>query len=392
LLVATPLEAPQGGRGIQAIVFALVAATFLTVYITQPVLPILTEEFGVTPAIASLTVSAVVLGIALANLPFGVIADRFPIRPIVAGGGAVVALASLICALTHSMGLLIAARFLQGLFVPSLSTCLAAYLSRTLPPKRLNVVMGWYVSATVTGGMGGRLLGGFIFPAEHWRLAFVAAAAAVAGSVAGAMRWLPASPASRTNATEPSEGFARLLSRPELLRMLSVAFAAFFVFSAIFNYVPFYLSGPPISASVRMITLVYLAYLMGIPAGPLAGRLTTRFGAGATLIAGSVTFALAIGLTLIPSLPVIAVSLALTCGAFFTMHAAAVGSLNARLTGSRGKANSLYVLLYYLGGASGISATSAAYARWGWHGAAALGLAVLLVPIGVGLAEAVHRR
>jgi len=173
--------------------------------------------------------------------------------------------------------------------------------------------------------------------------------------------------------------------------MLSVAFSAFFVFSAVFNYVPFYLSGPPISASVRMITLVYLAYLMGIPAGPLAGRLTNLFGAGATLIAGSATFALAIGLTLIPSLPVIAASLALTCAAFFTMHAAAVGSLNARLTGSRGKANSLYVLFYYLGGATGISATGAAYARWGWHGAAALGLGVLFVPLTVGVVEAVRR-
>jgi len=58
-------------RGVQAVVFALVAATFLTVYVTQPVLPILRVEFGVTLGIASLTVSAVVLGIALANLPFG---------------------------------------------------------------------------------------------------------------------------------------------------------------------------------------------------------------------------------------------------------------------------------------------------------------------------------
>src|SRR5207248_11344915 len=97
----------------QAVVFALVATTFLTIYVTQPVLPVLKEEFGVTPGIASLTVSAVVLGIALANLPFGVLADRFPIRPIVLGGGAVVALTSFACALTENIGLLVAARFVQ---------------------------------------------------------------------------------------------------------------------------------------------------------------------------------------------------------------------------------------------------------------------------------------
>ena len=61
---------------LQVLVFSLVAAAFTTVYITQPVLPVLRGEFGVSAATASLTVSAVILGIALANLPFGALADR----------------------------------------------------------------------------------------------------------------------------------------------------------------------------------------------------------------------------------------------------------------------------------------------------------------------------
>jgi YNFM family putative membrane transporter len=250
----------------------------------------------------------------------------------------------------------------------------------------LNVVMGWYVSATVTGGMGGRLLGGFIFPASHWRLAFVAAAAVVGGSVLAAQRFLPRDPPRSAPGPEAA-GFLALLSRPELLRMFAVGFFAFFVFSAMFNYLPFYLSGPPLNASVRLITLMYLAYLVGIPAGPFSGSLILRWGTGPTLIAGCAVFALAIALTLIPSLPVIALSLALVCGGFFAMHAGAVGSLNGRLTGSRGRANSLYVLLYYLGGASGISATGAVYTRFGWPGAAALGGLALLVPSCIGVLE-----
>jgi YNFM family putative membrane transporter len=169
--------------------------------------------------------------------------------------------------------------------------------------------------------------------------------------------------------------------------MFAVGFFAFFVFSAVFNYLPFYLSGPPLHASVRLITLLYLAYLVGIAAGPFSGSLILRWGTGSTLIAGSALFALAIALTLIPSLPVIALSLALVCGGFFAMHAGAVGSLNGRLTGSRGRANSLYVLLYYLGGAAGISATGAAYARFGWSGAAALGILALVVPGVIGMVE-----
>jgi YNFM family putative membrane transporter len=154
-----------------------------------------------------------------------------------------------------------------------------------------------------------------------------------------------------------------------------------------FNYVPFYLSGPPLHASVRVITLLYLAYVMGIAAGPLAGRLTNRFGTGTILVLGSLVFAAAIALTFIPSLAAIAASLTAICGGFFAMHAAAVGSLNARLTESRGRANSLYVLLYYLGGATGISAAGAAYARWGWPGVTTLGLAALVLPLAIGITE-----
>jgi hypothetical protein len=45
------------------------------------------------------------------------------------------------------------------------------------------------------------------------------------------------------------------------------------------------------------------------------------------------------------------------------------------------------VLFYYLGGAAGISATGWAYARAGWPGVVTLAVAVLFVPLGVGLYE-----
>ena len=145
---------------LQALVFSLVAAAFTTVYITQPVLPVIGDEFDVDATIASLSVSMVILGIALANLPFGMLADRYRIKPIILAGGMAVALTSLVCAITHDIGLLVAARFIQGLFIPSLTTCLAAYLAKSLPSAQLNVVMGSYVSATVAGGLGGRPAGG----------------------------------------------------------------------------------------------------------------------------------------------------------------------------------------------------------------------------------------
>jgi MFS transporter, YNFM family, putative membrane transport protein len=371
---------------LQALVFGLVAAALTTVYITQPVLPVLQREFGVNPSQASYTVSAVILGISLANLPFGMLADRFPVQRLILVGGGVVVACGLFCAATSSLALLVGARFVQGLFVPALTTCLAAYLSTNLPLERLNVVMGSYVSATVAGGLGGRLLGGWIHPPLHWRYAFVTASLLVLIATLAAVRWLPPGKLPSENDTK-GDGFLALLSQVKLRRSFQVAFGGFFVFSSIFNYLPFYLHGPPFNASTQIITLLYLAYLIGIFTGPMAGKLSNRIGNGGTMVLGSLVFALAIGLTMVKSILAIVVALMLVCAGFFSIHASAAGSLNRRLTGSRGRANSLYVLAYYLGGAVGITLSGYAYGLAGWYGVVTLGLVMLTVPLVTGLKE-----
>ena len=371
---------------LQALVFGLVAAAVTTVYITQPVLPILQQEFGVNPSQASYTVSAVILGIALASLPFGMLADRFPVQRLILMGGGVVVACGLFCAVTSNLTLLVGARFIQGLFVPALTTCLAAYLSTNLPPERLNVVMGSYVSATVAGGLGGRLLGGFIHPPLHWRYAFVTASFLVLIATFAAVRWLPRGKLP-SEGDAHGEGFLALLAQVQLRRSFQVAFGSFFIFSSIFNYLPFYLHGAPFHASTQFITLLYLAYLIGIFTGPVAGQLSNRIGNGGTMVLGSLLLALAIVLTLIKSILAIVIALMLVCGGFFSIHASAAGSLNRRLTSSRGRANSLYVLAYYLGGAVGITLSGYAYGFAGWFGVAGLGLMMLTVPLVTGLKE-----
>ena len=372
--------------GLQAIVFFVVWAAFTTIYITQPVLPVLQVEFGVDEARASWSISVVTLGIALANLPFGMLADRMRIKPIIFAGGLIISACSAFCAIAGGFSTLVAARFIQGLFIPSLTTCLAAFLSRSLPVERLNVVMGSYVSASVAGGLSGRLLGGWIHPPLHWRYAFVSASIFLLVATCLAAKWLQ-DDTPPPKASQNSAGFLELLSRPDVLRILSVAFGAYFVFSSIFNYLPFYLSGPPFNAPTNLITMLYLSYIIGIVTGPLAGSLSNRVGNGVAMVLGSVLFASAIALTLVQSVAAIAFSLTAVCAGFFTVHASAAGALNRRLTSSRGRANSLYVLFYYLGGYAGITASGWAYLHSGWHGVAALGILVLGVPFAAGFVE-----
>ncbi len=377
--------------GIQFWVFSLVAAAFTTIYITQPVLPILQIEFGVEATRASLTISAVIFGIALSNLPLGSAADRFPIKPIIFVGGCVITVCGIVCALTGSMSVLIATRFVQGLFIPCLTTCVAAYVAKTLPKETLNVVMGSYVSATVAGGLGGRLLGGFIHPPLHWRYAFVTASAFLLVATLAACYFLPKEKRGPAIDLE-NQGFLQLIVRPDLLRIFSVAFSAFFVFSSVFNYLPFYLATPPFGASTQVITLTYFSYLIGILVGPLAGKLSNRMGNGAIMALGAVVFGAALAATLIESVPAVAASLTFICAGFFSIHASAAGSLNTRLKSSRGRANSLYVLFYYLGGFAGISLSGYLYLSFGWPGIVTMGAAMLAIPFASGLWELIKER
>ncbi len=371
---------------LQLTVFALVSASFTNIYITQPVLPVLQTEFGADMVTVSFTVSAVILGIALSNLPFGILVDRLPIKPIILTGGVLVALNGIICAITHNLWVLIGARFLQGVFLPALTTCLAAYLAKTIPDSRLTVVMGSYVSATVLGGMGGRLLGGWIHPPLHWRYAFVSATVLILVATFTALRTLPATETGRTRHQEPT-GFWALLKRREILLIYFCASGSFAIFSSVFNYLPFRLSTEPFHFSTQSTTMLYLVYIMGIFMGPTAGKISNRFGSGNTLIAGSILLGISLLLILLPSVPAVVTALLGICAGFFTVHAAAVGSLNRKLTSGQGRANALYVLFYYMGGWLGITGAGFAYKHGGWSFVVYICLFLLLIPLSAGMGE-----
>jgi YNFM family putative membrane transporter len=371
---------------LQVIVSALVSASFTNIYITQPILPVLQDEFSADPVVVSFTVSAVILGIALSNLPFGFLADRVPIHPIILTGGILVASGGLVCALTKSLWVLIGARFLQGLFIPALTTCLAAYLARTIPAARLNVVMGSYVSSTVLGGLGGRLLGGWIHPPLHWRYAFVSASVLLLTATLVAFRGLPRT-SSDTRRLHESVGLLELLTRWDLLRIYLCAAGSFSLFSSVFNYLPFRLTGPPFNFSTSLTTLLYLSYIVGILMGPTAGRLSNRYGSGNALLGGSGVLGTALVLIVLPSVPAIVLGLLGICAGFFTVHAAAVGALNRRLSSGQGRANALYVLFYYMGGWFGITGSGFAYTHGGWSAVVSICALLLLIPVCVGVSE-----
>ena len=334
----------------------------------------------------SFTTSAVILGMALSNLPAGLLVDRLPIHPIILTGGILVAAAGLVCAITENLAVLIGARFIQGIFTPPLTACLAAYLAKTLPPSRINVVLGSYVSATVFGGMSSRLLGGWIHTAFHWRYAFVAASVFTLITTAIAVRSLPKA-SKKTEQPHDSTSFLQLLKRWELVRLFICTAGVYSIFSSIFNYLPYRLGEPSFAVPTQIITMLYLVYVVGIFIGPIAGRINNRFGTGNVLIAGVFISGISLAMIILPSITAFIAGLFGICIGFFTIHATAVGALNHKLSGGQGHANALYVLFYYSGGWLGITGSGFAYKQGGWSALVYLCMAILIIPLCAGVGE-----
>ena len=116
---------------IGALNFATVAV-YSDLYITQPILPLLSREFDVAPATAGLTISVVVLMIALVSSAYGSLSDAVGRKPVMVASCVLLAVPTLLCAVARRFHMLLVFRALQGLLMPGVTAVAVAYHRRSL--------------------------------------------------------------------------------------------------------------------------------------------------------------------------------------------------------------------------------------------------------------------
>ena len=331
----------------------------------------------------SATVSVLIFGVALANIPFGMAADHWPIKPLLLGGALVTIVALIWSARAQSIEELTAARFLGGLAIPALTTCLVTWLSQSQPPELLARTMGNYVAATVLGGYGGRLISGVLFTPEQWRLSLLTVAAMIGFCAALALWHMPSTAApSITRKTYIS--LFELFKRPTLAPLFACGAAGLGLFATVFNFLPYRLAAAPFELPSHLSTVFYTTYMIGLLTAPLSGPLAARWGSSyRAMLVGALGIWAGLGLLLFDHLALTLTGLLVLSGSFFAMHAAAVGSVNAqlRLGEGRGRANALYTLSYYIGGSIGIQLGGYIYLWAGWQAVLGFAACLTIVPL-----------
>jgi YNFM family putative membrane transporter len=334
---------------------------FAAMYSTQAILPELSHSFDVSPARAGLSVSALVLALALAAWLWGPLSDRIGRPRSMRLASLLLVGPTLLVALAPTFEVLLAARILQGLCMPGLLVVGAPYVVETLVPRIGARAMGWYVGTLVLGGLVGRVGVALATGAVGWRAA-CAMLTALPLAATFAMRGLPdgARPA---RSTRP---LRQVVTLP-LVAVTAVGGALFFVYVGTFTYVPYRLEAEPFNLSVSVAGLVFLLLAVGF-LGPVFGRAAERVG-WRRLAAGSVALsAIGVAVTRPDHLSVLVVGLGCVAGAMFAGYTAAQLGVGDVARTDRGAASAFYFSAYYATGALGAYLPGLAWERWGWSG------------------------
>jgi len=357
--------------------------TFLNVYCTQPLLPLLRETFHASELAVSFTVSATIFATALTAPIIGMIAERRGRKKVIVPSLFLLALPTALAATSTSLGALIFWRFVQGLFVPGVIAVILAYINEEWAGRGVGRAMSSYVTGSIIGGFLGRFISGIVAAHWHWRSTFLVLAVLDLMGAIAVRAWLPLAknfvPAEhRQQVLDHAKDHLR---NPRLLANFGMGATALFALVGCFTYANFYIAAAPFHLNSAQLGSIFFVYLLGVVITPQSGRFLDHFGFRHTTVVYCAMMIAGLLLTLVQSLPIVIVGLAVFSSGVFIAQAAATVQTGAIAGRARSSAAGLYVAFYYLGGSVGATLTDWFW-RWeGWPGCVVMLGGVSLVSV-----------
>lgn len=147
-------------------------ATYLSTDAYLPALPRIIADLATTPHLAQLTLTTWFLGSASMQLVMGSVTDHCGRRPVLLVGGVVFVIATIICAITANIYVLLIFRFFQGATIASMVVSGYATIHELFDRERAIHVLAWMYSVTVLAPAFGPLFGVVLLYIVSWRGVF----------------------------------------------------------------------------------------------------------------------------------------------------------------------------------------------------------------------------
>ncbi|MBY0544418.1 MAG: multidrug effflux MFS transporter [Gammaproteobacteria bacterium] len=167
--------------------------TYLSNDMYLPALPQMAKDLSTTDMLAQLSLTTWFLGAVSMQLFLGPLSDRYGRRPILFGGSLIFILATVICASTSNIFVLLIARFFQGCAVCSVTVAGYAAIHELYDQKAAMKAFAVMASITVLAPAFGPLVGSVMLKFGDWRNTFWLLAGLAVISLALLYKWMPES-------------------------------------------------------------------------------------------------------------------------------------------------------------------------------------------------------
>ncbi|WP_447870915.1 MFS transporter [Serratia fonticola] len=367
--------------------FSAGLATFALLYCVQPILPVLSQDFGISPAESSLSLSFSTGMLAIGLMFTGPLSDAIGRKSVMVVALLLAAICTLICAFMTSWHGILVMRALIGLSLSGVAAVGMTYLSEEIHPSFVAFSMGLYISGNSIGGMSGRLVTGVLTDFFSWRISL--AVIGVFALAAACMFWriLPASKHFRASSLRPRTlliNFKLHWHDKGLPLLFAEGFLLMGSFVTMFNYIGYRLLSDPYHLSQAIVGLLSVVYLTGSYSSPKAGALTSKFGRGPVLLASIIIMLIGILITALTPVTVIFIGMMLFTAGFFAAHSVASSWIGRRARRAKGQASSLYLFCYYVGSSVAGTLGGVFWHNFGWGGVVAFISLMLLLALLVG--------
>lgn len=137
--------------------------------IYTPVIPLIQQQFNTTLPLINLTVSAFTFTMAIMQLFYGVLIDKWGRRPVLLCGLLISIIGALGCFFSHSIGLLIFWRVFQAVGIAAIPVVAATILGDLYQGNARAKAMGSYQMLLALAPACGPLLGGYLAQHYHYQ-------------------------------------------------------------------------------------------------------------------------------------------------------------------------------------------------------------------------------
>jgi len=375
---------PQTPSLSPALTLLLATATGLAVasiYYVQPLLGLLSAQFGLGSAAIGLLPTLTQLGYGAAILLLSPLGDRYDRRRIIVLKAASLVAALALAALSPGFAALCVASIAIGL-AATLAQDLVPAAAALAPEAQRGKRVGQVMTGLLLGILLSRVASGAVAALAGWRAVYAGAALAVALLIPLLWRGLPRfQPATQAGYGELLASMVGLWRRHAQLRRAALAQGLLSVaFSAFWSTLALVLAGPDFGQGSAVAGAFGLAGAAGALVAPLAGGLADRRGPQAVIRVGALMVFIAFAVqALAPAslwlMVAVAIVFDLGVQAALVSHQSVVYSLDPA---SRSRLNAVLVSVMFVGMAGGAALGAALLAGFGWRAVPLLGAVAAL--------------